>query len=354
MINPQEPTAIVTGHSTDLSCQYHQVKPGGDIALLLELCKRVFAADDAGRPGGQGVIDKEFITEHTNCFEEFEQHVRSLTSEEIEQVSGLTRVSIEAAGDVYVEAKNTIGICGIGLTQHVHGSEDITTYVNLLLMKGNIRRKGSGIFPLRGHSNVQGQRTVGIAEKPELALLDRLAALFDFEPPREQGWNTVDACQAILSGEARAFLGLGRNFLRAVPEQMAMEEAWSKLGLTLQVATKLNRSHLFNGDIAYHLPCLARSERDNLTGEPQVVSMEDSLSCVHGSVGKRKPVSPHDVNDRTNRRVAHLEIVPFDLPDGCVAGYYPELNPLVPLSHHDQSSKTPTYKPVPVRIERQV
>ncbi len=290
---------MVTGHSTDLSCQCHQVKPGGDIALLLGLCKRVFAADDAGRPGGQGVIDKEFIAEHTNCFEEFEQHVRSLTWEEIEQVSGLTRVSIEAAGDVYVEAKNTIEFCGMGLTQHVHGSEDITTYVNLLLMKGNIGRKGSGIFPLRGHSNVQEQRRVGIAEKPELVPLDRLAALFDFEPPREHGWNTVDACQAILSGEARAFLGLGRNFLRAVPEQMAMEEAWSKLGLTVQVAAKLN------------------------------------------------------VNDRTNWRVAHLEIVPLDLPDGCVAGYYPELNPLVPLSHHDQSSKTPAYNPVPVRIERQ-
>jgi len=505
MINPQEPTAMVTGHSTDLSCQYHQVKPGGDIAALLGLCKRVFAADDAGRPVGQAVIDREFIAEHTSGFEEFEQHVRSLTWEEIEQVSGLTRVSIEAAGDIYVEAKNTIGIYGMGLTQHVHGSENITTYVNLLLMKGNIGREGAGISPVRGHSNVQGQRTVGIAEKPELVPLDRLAALFDFEPPREQGWNTVDACQAILSGEARAFLGLGGNFLRAVPEQRAMEEAWSRLGLTVQVATKLNRSHLFNGDIAYLLPCLGRSERDNLTEEPQVVSMEDSLSCVHGSVGKRHPASPHlkseieivcrlasatlgpnhklswqewardtakvrelietvypdefadfnkrlfepggfyrgnaarkriwktetakavfaipknlsatgfsealdrmvlvtlrsndqfnttvyglsdrlrgiegkrdvllinpreierlnlrpgervslvtDVNDQIDRRVAHLEIVLFDLPDGCVAGYYPELNPLVPLSHHDQASKTPAYKSVPVRIERHV
>lgn len=503
MINPQEPTAMVSGRETALSCQYHQVKPGGDIAVLLGLCKHVLAADDAAQAANGSVIDRAFIAEHTTGFPEFEARLRALDWAEIENASGLTRAAIEAAGAVYVEAKNTIGIYGMGLTQHVHGFENISTYVNLLLMKGNIGRKGSGISPVRGHSNVQGQRTVGIAEKPELVPLDRLAELFDFEPPRDKGLNTVEACEGILSGEVAAFIGLGGNFLRAVPEQRAMEEAWPRMRLTVQIATKLNRSHLINGEIAYLLPCLGRSELDTLTGKPQVVSMEDSLSCVHGSVGKRKPASGHlkseieivsrlaeatlprnpkmtwgqwardtamvrnliertypdqfrdfnariftpggfyrgnaarerqwktesgkaefvtpkmlsatgfadapermrlvtlrsndqfnttiygysdrlrgiegkrdvllispreiarhglkvgervalvtDAQDGINRRVGGLEVMPFDLPDGCVAGYYPELNPLVPLAHHDQNSKTPAYKSVPVRIER--
>ncbi len=503
MINPQEPTAMVTGHETALSCQYHQVKPGGDIAVLLGLCKHVLAADDAARADDRHVIDRAFIAEHTVGFEEFEARVRAVEWAEIERVSGLTRAAIEAAGAVYVEAEKTIGIYGMGLTQHVHGFENISTYVNLLLMKGNIGRQGAGISPVRGHSNVQGQRTVGIAEKPELVPLDRLADMFDFTPPREKGLNTVEACEGILKGEIDAFIGLGGNFLRAVPEQKAMEDAWPGMRMTVQIATKLNRGHLFNGEVAYLLPCLGRSEMDHLTGKPQVVTMEDSLSCVHGSVGKRTPASEHlkseieivsriaeavlpqnpkmpwgqwardtamvrdliektypdqfrdfnariftpggfyrgnsarerqwktesgkaefvtpdalsatgyedapgrmslitmrsndqfnttvygysdrlrgiegkrdvllispreierhgltvgervalvsDAGDGIDRQVGRLEVMPFDLPDGCVGGYYPELNPLVPLSHHDRASKTPAYKSVPVRIER--
>ncbi len=503
MINPQEPTAMVTGHETALSCQYHQVKPGGDIAVLLGLCKHVLAADDAARADDRHVIDRAFIAEHTVGFEEFEARVRAVEWAEIERVSGLTRAAIEAAGAVYVEAEKTIGIYGMGLTQHVHGFENISTYVNLLLMKGNIGRQGAGISPVRGHSNVQGQRTVGIAEKPELVPLDRLADMFDFNPPREKGLNTVEACEGILKGEIDAFIGLGGNFLRAVPEQKAMEDAWPGMRMTVQIATKLNRGHLFNGEVAYLLPCLGRSEMDHLTGKPQVVTMEDSLSCVHCSVGKRTPASEHlkseieivsriaeavlpqnpkmpwgqwardtamvrdliektypdqfrdfnariftpggfyrgnsarerhwktesgkaefvtpealsatgyedapgrmslitlrsndqfnttvygysdrlrgiegkrdvllispreierhgltvgervalvsDAGDGIDRRVGGLEVMPFDLPDGCVGGYYPELNPLVPLSHHDRASKTPAYKSVPVRIER--
>ncbi len=503
MINPQEPTAMVTGRETALSCQYHQVKPGGDIAVLLGLCKHVLAADDAARADDRHVIDRAFIAEHTVGFEEFEARVRAVEWTEIERVSGLTRAVIEAAGAVYAEAEKTIGIYGMGLTQHVHGFENISTYVNLLLMKGNIGRQGAGISPVRGHSNVQGQRTVGIAEKPELVPLDRLAEMFDFTPPREKGLNTVEACEGILKGEIDAFIGLGGNFLRAVPEQKAMEDAWPSMRMTVQIATKLNRGHLFNGEVAYLLPCLGRSEMDHLTGKPQVVTMEDSLSCVHGSVGKRTPASEHlkseieivsriaeavlpqnpkmpwgqwardtamvrdliektypdqfrdfnariftpggfyrgnsarerqwktesgkaefvtpdalsakgyedapgrmslitmrsndqfnttvygysdrlrgiegkrdvllispreierhgltvaervalvsDAGDGIDRRVGGLEVMPFDLPDGCVGGYYPELNPLVPLTHHDRASKTPAYKSVPVRIER--
>jgi len=181
----------------------------------------------------------------------------------------------------------------MGLTQQVHGFDNLATLTNLWLLKGNVGREGAGISPVRGHSNVQGQRTVGISEKPELVPLDKYAEQFGFEPPRHEGMNTVAACQNILSGEVKAFISLGGNFIRAIPEREAMEAAWTKLRLTVQIATKLNRSHLINGEVAYLLPCLGRSETDMQDGTPQAVTMEDSLSCIHGSLGKNKPASKH-------------------------------------------------------------
>ena len=146
--------------------------------------------------------------------------------------------------------------------------------------------------PVRGHSNVQGQRTVGISEKPELAPLDTIAELFGFEPPRHKGLNTVEACEKIVTGEVKAFIGLSGNFVRAIPERDRMEDAWTRMRLTVQIATKLNRSHLINGEVAYLLPCLGRSEKDRQESGPQKVTMEDSLSCIHGSFGKNTPASP--------------------------------------------------------------
>jgi molybdopterin-dependent oxidoreductase alpha subunit len=501
MVNPQSPTEMLTGHETQISCAYLQVKPGGDIAALIGLCKHVLDKDDEAQANGSSVLDRPFIAQHTTGFEAFEQKVRATSWQEIETHSGLTRQALQDAGQVYVEAERTIGIYGMGLTQQVHGFENVATFVNLLLMKGNIGREGTGISPVRGHSNVQGQRTVGIAEKPELVPLDRLAELFGFEPPRHKGLNTVDACEAILEGKVKAFVSLGGNFIRAIPERDAMEAAWRGLRLTVQIATKLNRSHLVNGEVAYLLPCLARSEEDIQASGPQTVTMEDSLSCVHGSIGRRSPASEHlrsemaivagiakstlpanpkvswdewlgdygkvrdlieatypdqfhsfnarmftpggfyrgnsareriwktesgkaefttpgmlsaagfedapgryrlitlrsndqfnttiygysdrlrgiegtrtvllisptemeraglsagqvvglesDAEDGKIRRYFGLTVTPFDLPDGCVAGYYPELNNLVPLSHHDLQSKTPASKAVPVRI----
>ena len=167
-INPQNPSEMLTGKETRISSQYHQVKIGGDIAVMLGICKHVFAADDKARAEGKRVLDMPFIEQHTNGFEAFEAKVRNTSWDEIETASGLTRAEIEAAAQVYVEADRVIGIYGMGLTQHVHGFENIALFVNMLLLKGNIGRDGTGISPVRGHSNVQGQRTVGISEKPEL------------------------------------------------------------------------------------------------------------------------------------------------------------------------------------------
>ena len=208
-------------------------------------------------------------------------------------LSGLTQAAIEAAAQVYVEADRVIGIYGMGLTQHVHGFENIAMFVNMLLLKGNIGRDGTGISPVRGHSNVQGQRTVGISEKPELVPLDKLAQQFGFEPPRDKGMNTVEACEGILAGKVKAFFGLGGNFVRAIPERAAMEEAWVKMDLTVQIATKLNHSHLVNGRSAYLLPCRGRTEQDMQASGPQAVTMEDTFSCIQGSIGLRKPASEH-------------------------------------------------------------
>jgi molybdopterin-dependent oxidoreductase alpha subunit len=427
--------------------------------------------------------------------------VRSTSWDQIEAASGLSRDAIQQAGQVYVEAERTIGIFGMGLTQHVHGFDNVAMLVNLLLLKGNIGREGTGISPVRGHSNVQGQRTVGISEKPELVPLERLAGLFGFEPPREKGMNTVEACEGLIAGKVSAFIGLGGNFVRAIPDPNVIEPLWSGMRLTVQIATKLNHSHLVNGKVAYLLPCVGRTEEDMQASGPQAVTMEDTFSCIHGSIGRRPPASEHlrselaivagiakatlpvnpkvtwdtwvddycrvrdliaetypdefsdfnarmfmpggfyrgnaareriwktesgkaaftmpdgksyagtcdapgryllitmrsndqfnttiygmsdrlrgiegdrrvllmnpddisraglvegqmvslasDVDDGVHREVGPLKVTPFKLPNGCLGGYYPEMNPLVALRNHDTKSKTPAYKSVPVRI----
>lgn len=292
-VNPQNPEEMLTGRETRISTQYHQLKSGGDIAAIIGICKHVFACDDSARREGKRVLDVDFIKQHTHGFDDFEAKVRAAGWEDIEAASGLSRVALEEAAQVYVEADRVIGIYGMGLTQHVHGFDNIAMLVNMLLLKGNIGRDGTGISPVRGHSNVQGQRTVGISEKPNLVPLDKLAEMFAFEPPREKGMNTVAACKGILDRRVKAFISLGGNFVRAIPERNAMEHAWRDMELTVQIATKLNRSHLVNGKIAYLLPCLGRTEEDVQRSGPQAVTVEDTFSCIHGSVGQRKPASEH-------------------------------------------------------------
>ena len=500
--NPQSPREMLTSKETPISELYLQVRPSGDIAAIMGLCKHVLAREAQQlAETDRHLLDMDFIAQHTHGFDAFVAQVEATGWDEIERESGIARKDLEAAGDIYCDAHNVIGIYGMGVTQHVHGSQTIGMLVNLLAMRGNLGREGAGISPVRGHSNVQGQRTVGISEKPELVPYDKLRALFDFEPPPDKGMATVEACEGIIDGSVKAFIGLGGNFVRAIPEQTKMEEAWQGMRLTVQIATKLNRSHLINGKVAYLLPCLGRSEEDMQASGPQTVTMEDSLSMIHGSVGKRKPASAHlrsemaivagmakatltphpklkwdewvgdyamvrdlieatypdkferfnarmftpggfykgnaareriwktesgkveitrpdglnacgfadapgryrlitlrsndqfnttiygfsdrmrgiegtrdvllinrdeiataglregqvvalqtDAEDGVEREVGGLTVTPFDLPPGCVGAYYPEVNPLVPLSHHDQLSKTPAYKSVPVRI----
>jgi molybdopterin-dependent oxidoreductase alpha subunit len=293
-INPQNPSEMLTGDATPISSQYHQVKVGGDIAVILGICKHVFAADDVAKnAGAKRVIDVDFIAQHTDGLEEFEARVRAMSWDSIETASGLSRSAIEQAAQVYVDAERVIGIYGMGLTQHAHGFENVAMLVNMLLLRGNIGREGAGISPVRGHSNVQGQRTVGIAEKPDLVPLDRLAEQFGFEPPRHEGMNTVAVCEGLLEGKVKAFIGLGGNFVRAIPDNSVVKLAWSRMHLTVQIATKLNHSHLATGKAAYLLPCLGRSEEDMQASGPQAVTMEDTFSHIHGSIGRRSPASKH-------------------------------------------------------------
>ncbi|MBY5734303.1 FdhF/YdeP family oxidoreductase [Rhizobium leguminosarum] len=322
-VNPQAPGQMLTGRETPISSEYYQVRNGGDIAAIFGVCKALIETDDAlhesglsrvsgsdAKPGDptnaaavafaasmraidrKHILDHDFITEHTSGFEEFAAAARRYQWPELEEVSGLTREQMTHAARTYAASDAVLMVYGMGLTQHVMGVQNVQMVVNLALLRGNIGKPGANICAVRGHSNVQGQRTVGITEKSDLAPLDKLAELYHFDPPRWAGHATVDVCKAILGGESRAFISLGGNFLRAAPETEAMEAAWRKLRLTVQIATKLNRSHVIHGEIAYLLPCLGRLEIDKQASGPQAVSIESSLAHFHGSRGRATPASP--------------------------------------------------------------
>jgi molybdopterin-dependent oxidoreductase alpha subunit len=290
--NPQAPTEMLTGAETTISTQYHQLKAGGDLAALFGLAKAIIAMEEeavaARRPR---VIDTAFIGEHTSGFDAFARACRARDWAELEMQSGLSRTAMEGAAEVYARSKAVIAVYGMGLTQHRTGVENVQMLMNLLLLRGNIGRPGAGICPVRGHSNVQGQRTVGITEKVKLAPLEKLRELYGFDPPREDGMATVDACRGVIDGEVEAFVSLGGNFLRAVPETAAMEDGWRELKLSVQIATKLNRSHVVGAEATYLLPCLGRIEIDRQEGKPQMVSVEDSTSHFHASHGFADPAA---------------------------------------------------------------
>lgn len=321
-INPQSPSQMLSGSETQISSQYYQVNNGGDIAALFGVCKALIEADDALKASGETqvageddrpkdpdnaamvafaasiasadkkhVLDHDFIIEHTAGFQEFAQAARAHRWDELERISGLSRDEMLRAAAVYAKSDAVMMVYGMGLTQHLMGVQNVHMVCNLALLRGNIGKPGANICAVRGHSNVQGQRTVGITEKPGLAPLDKLSGLYDFEPPRWTGRSTVETCEAIMSGQSRAFISLGGNFLRAVPDTEAMEQGWRKLRLSVQIATKLNRSHIVHGEIAYLLPCLGRIEVDQQASGPQAVSIESSIAHFHGSRGKTKPAS---------------------------------------------------------------
>lgn len=292
--NPQSPRDMLLPGDTKISTQYHQLRPGGDSAVLAGMCKVVIEAhDEAMALGGADILDTAFIRDHTTGFEDFANWARSANWHDIERHSGLPRESIEEAARAYMQAKAVIAHYGMGMTQHRLGVQNVRLLCNLLFLRGNIGKPGAGPSPVRGHSNVQGQRTVGITEKPELAPLDQLARQFNFEPPREAGFNTVEAFEAMIDGRVRAVVNLGGNLVRAVPDRVRTEPAWRNLGVTVNIATKLNRSHLIHGRQAWLLPCLSRIEIDRTGGREQVVSMEDSTARFHGSRGVAEPASAH-------------------------------------------------------------
>jgi len=498
--NPQAPSEMLTGSSTRISSQYHQVRSGGDTAAVTGIAKALFAID-AQRHGS--VIDRAFIAEHTHGFDEFAAFVEASQWPDIERRSGLTRGALEAAAEVYARSEKVIFIYGMGLTQHRKGVETVQTLCDLAFLRGNIGKPGAGICPVRGHSNVQGQRTVGITEKPQKVPKDKLKTLFDIDVPEEKGLNTVEMCEGILDGSVRSVFQLGGNLVRAVPEHTLIEPAWRKLRLTVNIVTKLNRSALVHGEISYILPCLGRIEIDEQASGPQSVSMEDSTGCMHGSRPQARPASPHllsepkivaelakasvpgksrvpwdewvadyakirdaiaatypdifhdfnarmwtpggfhrplgarhrkwdtetgkanflvpssfetdpdapaqgrdvlqlitlrsngqfnttiysyddrfrgnfgtrmvvmmhrndidrlglrdgdivrmqtAVDDGVHREVGGFRVRSYDIPEGCIAGYYPECNPLIPLWHHAEKAKVPAAKSIPVRI----
>ncbi len=291
--DPQNPVQMATGGETRIAREYYQVRPGGDMAVVAGMCRWLIEADAASaKAGGPPILDHQFLAEHTHGYEAFADWALAQDWAEIERESGLRRAEIETAARLYAAAPASIVVYGMGITQHKLGVEAVQMLVNLLLLKGNIGRPGAGICPVRGHSNVQGQRTVGIADKPELVPLDRLEALYGFKAPREKGLTTIDTCAAVIAGRIEAFVGLGGNFLRAAPDHGPMEAAWPRLRLTVQIATKLNRNHLFNGRVSYLLPCLGRIEKDRQASGEQTVTMEDSTAVIHRSRALSEPASP--------------------------------------------------------------
>jgi molybdopterin-dependent oxidoreductase alpha subunit len=292
-VSPQAPAEMLTGRAVPIASTYFKPRIGGDVAALKGMMKWLLEADAADRAGGgAGVLDHDFIATHTRGFDALAADLQATSWESIESKSGLGRDAIEAAATVYARAERVIVCYGMGITQHRHGTHNVQQIANLLLLRGNIGKPGAGICPLRGHSNVQGDRTVGITEKPDAALLDGIRRAYGFEPPSEHGHDAVAAVQAIAAGRSRALVCMGGNLAVAMSDPQATFAAMRKLDLVVHVATKLNRSHLIAARQAFLLPCLGRTELDLQASGPQSVTVEDSMSMVHASQGRLKPASP--------------------------------------------------------------
>jgi formate dehydrogenase major subunit len=291
---PQDPVEMATFGETRVASEFCQVRVGGDVAALKGVMKLVLEAhDQALRNGAEPVLDLDFIAQHTHDFAAFADDLRRTSWDDILRVSGLLREQLERVAAVYMRARAVIVCYGMGITQHRLGTANVQQMVNLLLLRGNFGKPGAGICPVRGHSNVQGDRTMGVDEKPKPELLDQLKKVFGFEPPRARGHHVVNAVQAMVDGRAKVFIGLGGNFVRAVPDWPAAEAAMRQLRLTVAVSTKLNRGHLVHGEQALILPSLARSDIDMQAGGRQSITVEDSMSMVHASSGLVTPPSEH-------------------------------------------------------------
>jgi molybdopterin-dependent oxidoreductase alpha subunit len=286
--DPQNVMEMATNSSTDIASTYYLVRAGGDSAALKGIAKAVLAIEaETGT-----ALDHAFIREHTEGFERFAADIEATSWALIEQDSGLKQADLRRVAEAYVKSNATILTYGMGITQHNRGTDNVRLLVNLLLMRGNIGKPGAGVCPLRGHSNVQGNRTVGITEKPSSDFLNKLENVFGFTPPSHHGHDAVQAMKAIVDKQAKALICLGGNFAVALPDSDVTFPAMRELELSVHIATKLNRTHLLTGKETLLLPCLGRTELDEQSGNRQSVTVEDSMSMVHASSGKLKPASP--------------------------------------------------------------
>ncbi|MGU3541539.1 FdhF/YdeP family oxidoreductase [Methylobacterium sp. A52T] len=291
--DPQNTVEMLRGASRPIASHYLQPRSGGDMAAFRGIAKVVFARDAealaAGRPS---LLDRAFLEHHTAGLEAYRAAVEATSWDAILDQSGLTMDEIAAMADVYLGAQRVIATWAMGVTQHRHSVATIREIANLLFLRGHIGRAGAGLCPVRGHSNVQGDRTVGINERPSAAFLDSLEQHFGLAMPRRHGHNVLAAIRAMRDGTAKAFIGLGGNFLRATPDTPVVAQALASCRLTVHIATKLNHAHLVPGAVGYLLPCLGRTEIDRgAAGKIQIVTVEDSMSMVHGSGGINKPAS---------------------------------------------------------------
>ena len=285
--HPQDVLGLVGG-GTALADLFLQVRINGDVALLKGLSKAVLAEEER-RPGT--VLDHDFIAGQSQGFEEFSAALKNFSWSEITTHSGVTQEEIETAAKVFIESERTIFCWAMGLTQHRNAVANIQEIVNLMLLRGQLGKPGAGLCPVRGHSNVQGDRTMGVWERPTALFLDRLGAEFKFEPPRNHGYDTVRSIEAMHSGVGRVFFALGGNFLSATPDTEFTAEALRRCRLTAHVSTKLNRAHLITGEQSLILPCLGRTEVDLQNGVAQFVTTENSMGVVQMSQGSLTPAS---------------------------------------------------------------
>src|ERR1700710_2616719 len=303
--SPQHPVEMLTMSSTKIASTFIQPKLAGDFALLKGVAKRVLELDDeALAQGTERILDVEFIAGHTVGFDAFAEDLRAESWDAIVAESGVPKDEVLQLADIYARGRAVISTWGMGLTQHKNSVPTVQLLSNLMMMRGNIGRLGAGLCPVRGHSNVQGDRTVGIEEQPAQAFLDRLVAASNFEPPREHGYDVVGSIEAMLAGKLKVFIGLGGNFSIATPDTPRVWEAMRSCDLTVHITTKLNRSHLIHGRDALILPTMGRTEIDIQDGVSQGVSVEDSMSMVHISYGMNNPASKNLMSETAI--VAHI------------------------------------------------
>ncbi|MGU7775545.1 FdhF/YdeP family oxidoreductase [Burkholderia sp. MR1-5-21] len=287
--DPQDMIEMASFGSTRIASTYYQLDAGGDAAALKGIMKALLALD-----AEQGdVLDRAFIAEHTSGFDAFAADLEATSWDDIERASGLSQAQLEQVALAYAKSNATIVTYGMGVTQHNKGTATVRLIADLLLLRGNFGKPGAGICPLRGHSNVQGNRTVGITEKPAADFLKKLEDVFGFTPPTHHGHDAVQAMQAMVAGTAKALICLGGNFAVALPDPEQSFPAMGKLDLSVHLGTKLNRSHLLVAKETYILPVLGRTELDVQANGPQSVTVEDSMSMVHASAGKLTPASEH-------------------------------------------------------------